>query len=542
MNKIILPKKIVSYKDAADIIIEVCNDFKAAVVSTLGPMGQTTIIGQTGNEIPHVTKDGVTVSESIYYLDALKQSIGTLLKESSRKTSEEVGDGTTTSMLLACTLIENAMTYKKLKTINFRQYLEGMNKAVDYIIEYLQEETVEIEMNSKELKAVINISSNNDPKITQMLIDITGKIGAHGIIDVKLTEDMTTTVNVSDGAMIEGNVIEYPGTENIFEIDGECDIVLVEGAIQDIPTIKSLLSHYADSKFLVLIAKEFSNSIINTIKTNNNRRVTNIVLVESEGFGQSRIEILKDLAVITDSYIYSTDGSTEYSLNNFDLLGVGKVKGITVNSREVILYCNPIYTESEPAVARFEKLKEEFNQVSSTSAIFSSGEYNMWKRRMAKYVSLATINVGGTTRAEAAEKKDRFDDAVHAISAAINNGVLPGGGASFLRAINIIESRIKTFEGDELKGAQSIIHACKSPIRTLCLNSGFSIDEDIIQKLKNEENTVYDVFTQKVVNAYTVGILDPALVLIKTLDNASAVTKSIVNSNAFIIPDYNNEI
>ncbi len=536
MNFSKLPKKVVAYDDATESIKIVIDDFMNSVVSTLGPMGQTTIIENGSGNVPIVTKDGVTVSESIYYEDNLKLAIATLLKEASRKTSEEVGDGTTTSMLLACSLLEYSMSMKPLIN-NFREYLEGISKAVDYVIEYLQEELVEIKMNSDELKAVINISSNNDVEITSTLTDITEKVGAHGIIDVKLSDNSVTSVNITDGAMIETAVMEYPMISGIFEVDGQCDIVLVEGAIEDIPTIQNLLSYYTNKNTVVIIAKEFSKQVINTVRTNNQRGVVNIVLAISEGFGNSKLEILKDLAVITNNVIFSTDGSTELPLRNFSSKYVGHVKGVTVNSREIILYCDPDNTESEAAKARFEELNTVYNAYVSSSAITSSGEYNNLKMRMSKYVSLATINVGGITKAEATEKKDRYDDAVAAISAAVNNGVLPGGGASFLRAISIINSRMDTFKGEELDGAKAIIEACTTPIKTLCSNSGFKVSAKVIEEIKVVDNSSYNVITMKIVDAYEEGILDPALVLIKALDNASAVTRSIVNSNAFIIGD-----
>ncbi len=537
MSFIKLPKKVISYDVAVSSILEVIEDFTNSVISTLGPMGQTTILGNGDGEVPHVTKDGVTVSESIYYLDNLKLTIATLLKEASRKTSEEVGDGTTTSMLLACTLIKSAIKAKEVVS-NFRQYLDGVDKAIDYIIEYLQEETVEIKMNSKELKAVINISSNNDSEITDTLIKVTEQIGTHGIIDVKSSENSVTDVKISNGAMIETAVMEYPTTSGIYEVDGVCDVVLVEGGIDDIPTLQSLLTYYTNKITVIIVAKDFSKQVINTVRTNNQRGVTNIVLAIAEGFGNSKSEILKDLSVITGGSIFSTDGSTELLLRNFKPNAAGRVLGVTVSSREVILYCNPTNTDSQEANDRFEGLKDSYTNQGSTSSLVSAGEQNVLKRRMAKYVSLATINVGGVTKAEATERKDRYDDAVHAISAAINNGVLPGGGASLLRAVNIITARTESFEGAEAVGAEAVMEACKAPLITLGLNSGFKVSDEVIEKLKIIENSSYDVVTMKIVDAYEFGILDPALVLIKALDNASAITRSIINSNAFIVPDY----
>lgn len=534
-----IPRNVIAYVDAVPKIIQVLEDFESAVVSTLGPMGHTTVIGSVDESVPHVTKDGVTVSESIHYLDPLQEAIATLLRESARRTAEEVGDGTTTSMLIACTLIKSAIEERDNGgSDNLRSFFDGVEKAIDYAIEYLQEETVEIEMGSDELKAVIKISSNSDKELTANLVEVTEAVGVHGIIDVKLSESNEVEVNISDGAMLDTNVVLFPGSSNSFEVEGLCEIVLVESGVSTINSITELLTHASRGQAVILIAKEFSKEVINIVRTNNNRSVTNIVLAEAEGFGKSRLEILRDLSAITNADIFSTDGSTEFALRSFNPALAGKVNGCTVNSEEVILYCDPMFTESEESKSRFAVLSEEYVQHNTGSDIVSAGEHNVLKRRMAKYVSLATINVGGVTRAIANEVKDRYDDAVHAISAAVNSGVLPGGGASLVRAINIIEARRDTFSVKEVNGSKVVIEACKAPLNRLCSNSGFVLSNEIFQEILEGEAISYNILTKKIVNAYEEGILDPALVLIKSLINASAVMKSIMNSNAFIIPDY----
>lgn len=527
-----IPKIITSFKDAKSGIDRVLHDFTHSVLSTLGPLGKTIVLSSEGDEVPHVTKDGVTVSESIYYKDQLMNSVAALLKESARKTSEEVGDGTTTSVLLAISLIRESR--KSLGVLpNFRGYLDGVDKAIDFVVEYLQEEVREVEMGSKELKGVINISSNNDADVTDMLVELTETIGPHGIIDVKVGDNNVTNVESYEGASIDSRVVVKPGTGKTHEVIVPANIVLVEGAIVTVNEIKNILTDSAASKIpLVIVAKEFSEVVINAVNVNNRNNSISAVLVEAEGFGNSRLEILKDIAAVTGATIVSTDGSVGHLLRSFQPDYYGFVSGLVATEREVILYCDKVNLELESTVKRKEKLIKEYEDNTDVT------NNTLYRRRLSKFVRVATIYVGGDTKAQAMEAKDRIDDAVAAISAAVNGGVLPGGGAALIRAMQILEARGDAFEaGAEEWGKTAVMNLCEAPLHVLVQNAGFELPEDVIEKLQKNPNLAYDIVEKRIVDAYETGILDPALVLIKALANAAAVNRSIVNSNAFIIEE-----
>lgn len=526
-----IPKKIFTLKNSTNEVRDVLDDFNNSVVSTLGPLGKTVII-ESEDIIPHVTKDGVTVSEAIYYKDKLKNSLAALLKEAARKTAQKVGDGTTTSILMASQLINETLDYQVLNT-NVRNYLEGVDKAVDFVIEYLEEEIQEVEMGSEELKGVIKISSNSDLEITEMLSNLTDSVGAHGIIDVKLADSNTTEVLVREGASIDSKVVAKP-SDKAMEVDEDTFIVLIEGPVHDVPDIKEVLSILARAKSpAIIVAKEFSDSVIKVVNVNNSNSSLRVILVNAEGFGNSRLEILKDLSVVTDATILSTQGATAISLRDFTPDHFGISNGFVATDREVILHCLEINLELESTMVRKSALIKDYEENTDLAMI------NVYKRRLAKYVKVATILVGGTTQASARETKDRIDDAVAAVSAAVNGGVLPGGGASLIRATKILEVRKDSFkEGAEDWGRKAVIQMCEAPLRKLVSNAGFEFDEDIIMTLKTGTSEAFDVILRKVVDAYSYGILDPALVLIEALTNATAVNRSICNSSSFIIFDY----
>lgn len=526
-----IPKKVISLQGAINEIKDIISDFDDSVVSTLGPLGKTVIISM-GEGIPHVTKDGVTVSESIQYKDQLKDNVSSLLKESARKTAIEVGDGTTTSILMAIRLIEETLTYQILN-VNTRAYLGGVDKAIDFVVEYLQEEIREIEMDSAELKGVINIASNNDSEITDMLIDITDQIGPHGIIDVKLVDSNVTDVLIRQGASIDSIVVAKPGDRN-FETDEISNVVLIEGPVHDVHEIKDILGTIARSKIpTIIIAKEFGEAVVQAVNVNNANQSIKVILADAEGFGNSRLEILKDLSVVTGATVLSTQGATTNSLRDFITDHFGVTAGFIATKKEVIFHCLPETLELEETKKRKKDLIQEYEENTDAANV------NLFKRRLAKYVKVATILVGGTTQAVAQETKDRVDDAVAAISAAVNGGVLPGGGSSLIRATKILEARKKDFkDGGEEWGRRAVMQICEAPLRTLVLNAGFDFDEDIIKSLKKNSTQSFDVIEKALVDAYDCGILDPALVLIQALTNAAAVNRSICNSNAFIVEDY----
>lgn len=516
--------------NAEDIIIETISEFCGAVCSTLGPGGKNVIIS-TGEVVPHVTKDGVTVSESIHYADPAKEAIISLIKESARKTASTVGDGTTTSTLLVKALVISGMS--ALKQVSSRKvFMDALENTLDDVKEYLEDMKVMIDKDSELLKSVISISSNSDAEVTKLVSEAVKHAGADGIINVEATDEIISEVITTKGASLDTRVLTSATGEYTTS-----NIVLIEGAIKEVFEIEAILQYAARTGTpIVIIAKEFSESVIKVVNVNNGRGKLQIVLAEAEGFSTFRMEILKDLGFLTGADIISTDGSTSHSLKGFNADNVGTVEKVIFNKHELILFpFEDKYTEEVDKLT--ESLKATYNEVKLDP---NSARASHIKRRLSKYATVATIRVGGVTEGEVKEKKDRVDDAVCAVSAAVNGGVLPGGGMALYNAGQFLKnSKLKPdMNPDEGKAINVIIHACSAPISTLCSNAG--IDWSIYcanEQLMQSENNVLDINELVIGDAFALGIIDPALVPINAILNAASVTKTLLKSKVIIIPD-----
>ena len=523
---------IASKLDHADNLKEVIKDFTTTVTSTLGPGGRTVII-QKDSDVPHVTKDGATVAEAVNFTDNFKQAIVALLKESARKTAEEVGDGTTTSTLLSGKLIESGLNH--LPSVkDRRQFFAGINDYGSRLVDYLDDCKKIIVDDKKTIKNIINISSNSDDKIVSLLGDIVDSVGADGLINVEFADSNETTIQISDGASLESNspTVEHKTKEYLNPY-----IILVEGPIHNVYEVKPLLEFVAanSSNPAVVIAKEFSSEVIRTVQVNNTRGKINMCLIEAEGFGSNRMDILEDLSNITGAPVISTDGSREKLLRNFSGDWTGMVDKAIVGPRSSVLIPNPGLIEAQKGMldAVIDDLKQQLKEEN-----IDEGVIRNIKRRLSKYTKVATIKVGGATQAEALESKDRIDDSVCAISSAINGGIIPGAGSVLYVAsskmLDQLRQRTDVSE-DFRKGAELILEACTYPIKTILANAGLEPEKFELDTLSEDETI--DVISGKRVNAYESGIIDPVMASKKAIVNAIAIAKTILNSSSFIVDE-----
>lgn len=524
-------KIIISNKENNSKLYQIIDNFTSVVSSTLGPGGKTVIIDK-GDEVPHVTKDGVTVAESIHFTDPYADNIISLLKESARKTARDVGDGTTTSTLIAGELIKLGVTGLADKEVtNKREFFDGIMTYGNRIVEYLDDSKRLIIDDNDIVKNIIKISSNNDDKIVELLGDIVDEVGTDGLINVVNSDSNETTVSLTAGALIEGNNVTYPKTY----VDAR--ILLVEGALTDVSGIRNILSSTKDSP-LIIIAKEFSPSVINTVNTNNNREATDVGLIIAEGFGKNRLDILNDLALITNSTVVSTDGSTVYLLRDFSTDYLGYAKEVTIAQRESIIV---------PSDDILELSKNEINENIKTLKEKLDGDnkdpgyIKTIKNRLSKYTKVATIKVGGVTEAEAIETKDRVDDAICAISSAVNGGVIPGGGIVLYEGAQKLKTQLNKRDDVSrsfILGARTMLIACTKPTRRIIENADidFRVYVDRLNIGLPEVCTI-DVINNKVVDAYETGIVDPVMSSINGVMNAMSIVKTVLNSSAFVLVD-----
>ena len=497
-------------------LVETLETISSTVSSTLGPNGKTCIL-YDGDVIPHVTKDGVTVAEFIKFKDYFQEAINRIIKETARKTGETVGDGTTTSILLACKLTEAILKQDG----NILQVLSETDTSIKIVIDKLRAATYHVDTFNDSntidiLRGIINLSSNGDVEITKTIVDILNDVGPDALIDVIISNNEVTHVDIKEGMSIIS-----PAHVNKSHNLKEPYVVLVSNAIekghQFLSCLKLSMELYASSvRPMIVIAKEFSKEIQDLVSVNNRGGRVSIFLVETDGFAMGMFEILDDMAALLNCKIMSTDAASDYGLQNVTLAHLSKiVVSAVVTPQHTVLQSNLFLTPEN-----LEIKQSIINEIIKIRQVGENktGEFRQLEKRLAKFSKSATIYVGGFTDAEKAEKKDRVDDAVKALASAVNNGVIPGGGLSLYLA------------GSESK-SEIVKEVCKIP--GILLSQNYSVD---ICKIF-DTGSVMDFVTEEVGEAFELGILDPADVLIKALQQAMVIVKLLLNTHSIIIPD-----
>ena len=496
-------------------LIDTLNAISDTVSSTLGPNGKTCIL-YSGDVTPHVTKDGVSVAEFIQFKDHFQEAINKIIKETARKTGETVGDGTTTSILLACELTKKILNSEG----DTLQTLRTVEASIVEVIKLLENNTTTLDMFDDKtlniLQAIIYLSSNGDSDITESIMDTVRKIGADGVLEVALSNNETTHVEIREGILIEApsHVTKMVNVENPL-------ITLVSSPIEKVHELKSCMElafsvFQKNKQALIVVAKEFSKEVQNIVTINNMNDKFSMFLVESDGFATNMYEILDDMTSLLNCKILSTDSSSPFGLQNITIDHCStKVKSATISMQQTVLHGDNFLTEDNIAIK--DSLIDKITEL-KTSGESKLGEIKNLERRLSKFSKSAVIYVGGFTDAEKLEKKDRVDDAVKALASAINGGVIPGGGYSLYMYSKNVESEL-------------VKSVCAAPAKLLSQN----INVDILEIF--EQGKVMDFATKEIGTAEHLGILDPVNVSIKALRQAMVIVQLLLNTHSIIIPD-----
>lgn len=522
-------KKFYNHHDKPSDFLNRVHEFCYPITATLGPGGMNSIIFTNDSEVPHVTKDGVTISESIHFADNITNCIAALIKESARKTAKIAGDGTTTSIVLTEALLQSITVLPDIQ--NKRKLFEAIKDYVYRVVEYLEDSKLYVKSSDKSISKIVNISSNGDKEIVSLVLKAFEAVPDMGIVNVITDNVLTSSIEVIDGMYLDTRYYCVPA--GTYKNPAVC---VVEGPVNKAHKLQSFLriaKYIKDNdptSITILIAKEFSDEVKQTVLVNNNRGITNIALVIAEGFGTNRLDVLKDIASRGNGTLLSTDGTTEFGLEDCteDHLCYNITKAIFKPLEITLILSNPELLPDQ------EKTLNKLNQAYLTSLTNEdTAETSQLKRRLSKYSKVANIIVGGNTEAEKMERKDRFDDAVCAARSAIKDGVLIGGGISLLEAIKSLAPTEEISEEDTI--AYEILEtALATPFNTLVKNAGIENECDFSSLKKGE---AYDISTGKIVDALSEGILDPANVTIQALINASSVALNILRSRVFIVED-----
>ena len=526
-------KNISFAKDARHKLADGVDKLANAVTATLGPSGRNVIIEQDqGNPIS--TKDGVTVAKAIE-LEDREENIGAqIVKQASIRTAEEAGDGTTTSTLLAQSILTEGLDRIK-KGSNVVDIKRGIDQAVQDIVGYLGSESSEIK-DEGQLKQVATISANNDTEVGELISTAMDKVGADGVVTIEESKTGETYLETVEGMQFNrGYKSPYFVTDNntMTAVLQSPFILLTDKKLNNVKELLPILEACSSqNKSLLIIADSIDGEALSTLVVNKMRGILPCVAVNAPDFGDRKKAVLEDIAVLTGGKVVSADKGMR--LDKFDPAWLGKAGKVTVTKDKTTII-DAKGTE-EDINNRVEEIKTQIDDS------VSPYEKETLQDRLAKFLGgVAIVFVGGLTEVEMKERKDRVDDALHATKAALEEGILPGGGCALLQGAYWLTHNFPEFgdaNSDVRTGYDIIVNACERPFYKILENAGYSFDEsgDIEQRIKEDGDFWfgYNPREDDYFNMYKEGIIDPMKVTRLALENAASVAGTLLTTEAVV--------
>ena len=528
-----MSKQISFSKDAREKLLSGVNQLADAVVCTLGPSGRNVLIEQQmGN--PTSTKDGVTVAKAVELEDVVENIGAQLVKQVSIKTGDEAGDGTTTSTLLAREIYKQGL--QELENSNAVEVKRGIDIATKEVIKYLQNEYSKDITDEAQIKQVATISGNNDPEVGTLIATAMDKVGRDGVVTIEESKTGETYLETVEGMQFgRGYKSPYFVTDNatMTAVLDNPLILITEKRIQHVKEMLPLLEAVSQqNKSLLIISDDLDGEALSTLVVNKMRGILKVVAVKAPEFGDKKKAMLEDIAALTGGTVLSEEKGMK--LDKFNQDWFGKARKVTVG-KDTTTIVDGKGTE-EAITERIENLKEQIDNT------VSPYEKEILQDRLAKLVGgVAMVHVGGHTEVEMKEKKDRVDDALHATKAALEEGILPGGGIALLNASAHLQSILEgdlTSHPDQEKGINIIIRALRKPFEQILLNAGEVSEgiEERRQTLANEDNKWkgFNPRTGQYVDMLQEGIIDPTKVTRLALENAASVAGTMLITECVI--------
>ena len=528
-------KQLLFSEQARQAILEGVEILAKAVKVTLGPRGRNVVIDKKWGS-PTVTKDGVTVAKEIE-LDEPYQNMGAqMVREVASKTSDVAGDGTTTATVLAESIFREGL--KSVTAGSSPMYIKrGIDKAVITVTEELKKLSRKVSDNWKEIEQVATISANSDNVIGKIIAEAMAKVGKDGTITVEEAKAVETTLDVVEGMQFDkGYISPYFVTEkeSMEAVLEDAFILLYERKLSNMKDLLPVLEKVAQrGKPMLIVSEDVEGEALATLVVNKLRGTLAICAVKAPGFGDRRKAMMEDIAVLTGGKVITEDLGIK--LENVKIEDLGRAKRLVIDKENTTIVEG--YGKKADIQGRIAQIKREIDDTTS--------DYDREKlqERLAKLAGgVAVINVGAATEIEMKEKKARVEDALHATRAAVEEGIVPGGGVAYLRCIGALEKLTKELEGDEKIGANIIRRALEQPLRTLCENAGLegSVIVEKVKEYKGEEKfTGFDVDAEKFVDMFKAGIIDPTKVSRSALQHAASVASLLLTTEALIteVPD-----
>lgn len=494
--------------EAKDQLFEGINKLTKAVSSTLGASGKRVILEDAGGK-PVITKDGVTVADSIVLLDPIENMGATLLKEAARKTVKEAGDGTTTATVLAHSILTQA--YPQLEELGARDLKKGIDNAVNKVIDYLEKNSIKV--TGQMIDQVASISTNNDKVLGAVIAQAFRSVDETGVVMMEATELSKTTSELVEGIQYNKGLTNshfVTKTETrVAELDNPL-VLLIESPVENVRKIQNILEHAIKSNKSLLIIADLDPKVISTLAMNKIKNVVKVNVINAPTYGVTKKDMLTDLALLTGATIINEDLGDDMDMILPEYLGTC-LKSIT-NDTETILKVESISDEVKEIV---KTIKKDLNKNNTAPEVI-----RLEKRLARLSAKIATVKVGADSSIELKEKTDRVEDAICATKAAIKEGIVAGGGVALLNAAMFIKPKNK---------AESILlEAIKAPYHTILDNANIS------EAHPEKKGWGLDVITGKSVKMVKAGIIDPLLVTKAALRNAASVATTILSTDCII--------
>ena len=521
-----MAKDIVFNNDAREQLRKGVDALANAVKVTLGPKGRNVVIDKKFGA-PHITKDGVSVAKEIELENGIENMGAQMVKEVASKTADQAGDGTTTATVLAQAIVNTGLK-NVTAGANPMDLKRGIDKAVEVIVADLKKQSREVGGDINKIKQVATISANNDSKIGEMIAEAMEKVSKDGVITIEEAKGIETSVKVVEGMQFDrGYISPYfvTDTEKMEAVYENPFILIYDKKISTMKDFLPVLEKVVQTgRPLLIIAEDVESEALATLVVNRLRGSLKIIAVKAPGFGDRRKEMLEDIAILTGGIVISEEKG--YKLEDTDLSMLGQAEKINIDKDNTTIVSGR--GAKENIEARVGQIKAQIEKTTS--------DYDREKlqERLAKLAGgVAVIYVGAASEVEMKEKKDRFDDALHATRAAVEEGIIPGGGTAYIRAIESL-STIKPENEDEKLGVEIIRRAVEEPLRQIVANAGLE-GSVIVNKVKEGEGDFgYNARKEVFENLYENGVIDPVKVTRVALENAASIAGMLLTTECVL--------
>jgi len=497
-----------------------------AVKVTLGPKGRNVVIEKKFGA-PSVTKDGVTVAKEIELEDSIENMGAQMVKEVASKTADIAGDGTTTATVLAQAIITEGLK-NVAAGANPMDLKRGIEKAVKAVVDNLKSQSQEVGNDNQKIQQVASISANNDEEIGKLIAEAMAKVSKDGVITIEEAKGIETGIDVVEGMQFDRGYISPYFVTNSEKMEAELEnpyILIYDKKISSMKDILHILEKVAQQGApLLIISEDLEGEALATLVVNKLRGTLKVAAVKAPGFGDRRKDMLQDIATLTKGIVISEDQG--YKLENADLTYLGKAERVVIDKDNTTIVGGR--GEKDAIQGRISQIK---SQIENTTSDYDREKL---QERLAKLSGgVAVLNVGAATEVEMKEKKDRVDDALHATRAAVEEGIVPGGGVAFVRAIESLD-KIDTRNNDEKTGVQIVRRALEEPLRQIVENCGIEGSVVVNKVREGKGDFGFNARDEKYENLIAAGVIDPTKVSRVALENAASIAGMLLTTECVV--------